>query len=74
LDEAIEIIKKIWTQKIASYNGKYYKLDDANLYLKPSNNIPIFIAAHGKKSAFLADLRPLSEYVRRFVAFFFMWY
>jgi hypothetical protein len=31
------------------------------------------MAKKQKKSAFLADFRPLSEYVRRFVAFFFMW-
>ncbi len=31
------------------------------------------IAKKQKKSAFLADFRPLSEYARKFVAFFFMW-
>jgi len=31
------------------------------------------MAKKQKKSAFLADFEPLSEYVRRFAAFFFMW-
>ena len=31
----IKIIKKLWTEPFASYNGKYYKIQEAPLWPKP---------------------------------------
>jgi alkanesulfonate monooxygenase SsuD/methylene tetrahydromethanopterin reductase-like flavin-dependent oxidoreductase (luciferase family) len=33
--EAIEVIKKLWTEDRSSYNGKYFKLKDAPFWPKP---------------------------------------
>jgi len=35
LRESIEIIKKLWTEKCVSYDGKYFQLKDARLEPKP---------------------------------------
>lgn len=35
LVEAIQVIKKLWTEKRANFSGKYYTLDDAVSYPKP---------------------------------------
>ena len=55
LTEAVEIIKKLWTsQGFFDYDGRYYKLRNAFLYLKPVSRIPILISARGPRTAKLA--------------------
>jgi coenzyme F420-dependent glucose-6-phosphate dehydrogenase len=48
--ESVDIIKLLWKSTFVNYSGSYYKLKDANLYLKPGR-IPIYIAASGKTIA-----------------------
>lgn len=54
LKEAIELIKKLWSEKWVDFNGKYYWVKDSNLYTKPAKPIPLYIAAMGPESARLA--------------------
>jgi len=55
LQEAIEIMRKLWTSEdYFNYEGRYYKLRDVFLYAKPKKKIPIVISAFGEKSAELA--------------------
>ncbi|MFW9978458.1 MAG: LLM class flavin-dependent oxidoreductase [Candidatus Thorarchaeota archaeon] len=53
LREALDIIKKVWnTHEPFSYDGKYWKLKDAVMSLRPAvqdTPPPIWIAAHGPK-------------------------
>lgn len=35
LEESIQIIKKLWTQKIANFRGKYYSINNAICFPKP---------------------------------------
>src|SRR5215470_5385148 len=51
LDEATEIIKKLWTEKQASFKGKYYKIKDAYCEPKPLQKPwpPILIGGAGEK-------------------------
>lgn len=51
LNEAVEIIKKLWTQKQSSYNGIYYKLKDVICEPKPIQkpHPPIIIGGSGEK-------------------------
>jgi phthiodiolone/phenolphthiodiolone dimycocerosates ketoreductase len=53
LREALEIIQLVWsTHKPFSYDGKYWKLKDAVMSLRPAikdRPPPIWIAAHGPK-------------------------
>jgi alkanesulfonate monooxygenase SsuD/methylene tetrahydromethanopterin reductase-like flavin-dependent oxidoreductase (luciferase family) len=35
LQESIQIIKKLWTQKLANFRGKYYSVNDAICFPKP---------------------------------------
>ena len=51
LKEAVDIIKKLWTEEWIDYNGKYYTLKDSNLYTKPQKAIPLYIAAMGPQTA-----------------------
>jgi len=54
LEEAVVVIKKLWTEKFVSFEGKYYQLRKANLYTKPRNPIKIYVAAVGTSVAILA--------------------
>ena len=54
LEEALKIIRGLWEGQTLGFKGKYYTLKKARLYAKPSNKIPIYIAASGAKSAELA--------------------
>jgi len=47
LEEAIKIMKLLWSGSFVNFRGKYYKLHKANLYTKPSSPVPIYVAAFG---------------------------
>src|SRR5215467_1502760 len=49
LIEAVEIIKKLWEGGFVDYQGEYYHLKGANLYMKAS--IPVVMSALGPKMA-----------------------
>jgi coenzyme F420-dependent glucose-6-phosphate dehydrogenase len=54
LKEAIHLIKKLWTEDWVTFRGEYYWVKDSNLYTKPKNPIPLYIAGLGPQSARLA--------------------
>jgi F420-dependent oxidoreductase-like protein len=51
LNEAVEIIKKMWTEEKASYNGKHYTIKDSVCEPKPVQkpHLPITIGGGGEK-------------------------
>ncbi len=51
LKESIEIIKKLWTEKKASYNGKHYRIKEAVCMPKPLQkpHPPITVGGSGEK-------------------------
>ena len=54
LEEAIQVMKLLWSREIVSFKGKYFRLRKANLYTKPASPPPIFVAASGKTAARIA--------------------
>ena len=54
LEEAIEVIRKLWTGELVSHKGSFYRLRKAKLYTPPKQKIPIYVAASGPKAAELA--------------------
>jgi alkanesulfonate monooxygenase SsuD/methylene tetrahydromethanopterin reductase-like flavin-dependent oxidoreductase (luciferase family) len=54
LREAITVIRGLWTGEWVTFKGEYYTLDEARLYDKPANPIPIYVAASGPKTARMA--------------------
>jgi F420-dependent oxidoreductase-like protein len=51
LKEAVEIVKKLWTEKVASYSGKHYTIKEASCEPKPLQkpHPPITIGGGGEK-------------------------
>jgi len=72
LRETVEIIKRLWTEDIVTYEGKFWSLRAATLYTKPKGKIPILIAAHGPKTAVFAgehadivDVEPIEDKLKK---------
>ena len=51
LEEAVQIIKSLWTEEVTNFEGKYYTLKDAYSYPKPVQKPypPILIGGSGEK-------------------------
>jgi coenzyme F420-dependent glucose-6-phosphate dehydrogenase len=54
LREAIELIRRLWSQERVSFEGRYYRTHRATVYDRPEQPLPILIAAAGPKAAELA--------------------
>jgi G6PDH family F420-dependent oxidoreductase len=54
LEEAIEVIRKLWTGEAINHNGEHYRVRHARLYTRPSHPPPILVSGFGPKSVDLA--------------------
>ncbi|MCH8337085.1 MAG: glucose-6-phosphate dehydrogenase (coenzyme-F420) [Proteobacteria bacterium] len=54
LREAIELMRRLWTEERVSFEGEYYKTANATIYDRPDEPVPIYIAAAGPTASRLA--------------------
>jgi len=54
LAEAIELIRRLWTDERVTFVGDYYRTDRATIYDRPGEPVPIYVAASGPLAARLA--------------------
>jgi G6PDH family F420-dependent oxidoreductase len=54
LEEAVGIIRMLWTGGTHSFSGEYFTVENARIYTLPEEPPPIVVAASGPKSAALA--------------------
>jgi coenzyme F420-dependent glucose-6-phosphate dehydrogenase len=74
LEEAIEVIRKLWRGKLTSHRGRHYTVENARLYSLPEDLPPLLVAVAGKRSVDLAirggdgiiGTAPTAESVERF--------
>ncbi len=52
--EAIELIRTLWTQERVTFEGDYYRVENATIYDRPEQPVPIYVAASGPLAAKLA--------------------
>ncbi len=45
--EAVDLIKRLWTEERLSYHGTFYQTENATIYDRPAQPVPIYIAAAG---------------------------
>ncbi len=51
LREAIELIRRLWTEDFVTFEGDYYRTRNATIYDKPEQPLPIYISAGGPVAA-----------------------
>lgn len=54
LEEAVQVIRELWTGKLVSHFGTHYTVDTARLYSVPDQPPPILMSGFGEKSIQLA--------------------
>jgi coenzyme F420-dependent glucose-6-phosphate dehydrogenase len=54
LKESVVLMNRLWREERVSFEGQYYKTENATIYDRPENPVPIYIAAAGPTAATLA--------------------
>ena len=47
LREAVELIRRLWTEDRVTFEGEYYRTKNATIYDRPDEPVPIYVAASG---------------------------
>ena len=47
LREAVAFIRRLWTEQHVTFEGTYYRTQDATIYDRPATPVPIYVAAAG---------------------------
>lgn len=55
--EAIELIRKLWSEERVSFHGQFYRTENATIYDRPEHPVPLYIAGAGPFIAKLAGLK-----------------
>jgi G6PDH family F420-dependent oxidoreductase len=54
LEEAIDIMRNLWSGNVVSHRGRHYTVDTARIYSLPDEPPPIYMSAFGPKALALA--------------------
>ncbi|HZT45977.1 MAG TPA: glucose-6-phosphate dehydrogenase (coenzyme-F420) [Gaiellaceae bacterium] len=54
LAEAIDLMRRLWTDERVSFEGEYYRTRNATIYDRPDEPVPVYVAASGPLAAKLA--------------------
>jgi G6PDH family F420-dependent oxidoreductase len=76
LEEAITVLRKLWTGLLVNHHGKYYTVEQARLYTVPDRPVPGYMSGFGPRATDLAarisdgfvSVKPDAEAVTRFHA------
>ncbi|EFH80988.1 glucose-6-phosphate dehydrogenase (coenzyme-F420) [Ktedonobacter racemifer] len=51
LRESVELIRRLWSEELVTFEGEHYRTRNATIYDKPDQPIPIYISAGGPVAA-----------------------
>jgi G6PDH family F420-dependent oxidoreductase len=54
LEEAVEVMRKLWTGEVITHRGQYYTVDTARIYTLPDQPPAIYMSGFGPKAAEVA--------------------
>ncbi len=54
LRESLELIRRLWTEELVTFEGEYYKTNTVTIYDRPEQPVPIYVGAGGAVAARLA--------------------
>lgn len=50
LEEAVDLMRELWTGATVTRQGKHYSVDTARLYTLPEQPVPVYVSAFGPKA------------------------
>jgi G6PDH family F420-dependent oxidoreductase len=76
LEEAVEVIRKLWTGEQVDHQGTYYTVENARIYSLPERPPPILISGFGEKAVGVAarigdgfvNVAPSADAVQQYVS------
>ncbi len=74
LEEAIDVMRRLWTGDFVTHHGRYYTVENARIYSMPDETPPVLMSGFGPESTDLAarmgdgyvNTSPTSELVQRY--------
>ncbi len=54
LEEAVELMRRLWTGEVVTTQGEHYDIDTARIYTLPDEPPPVYVSAFGPKALDLA--------------------
>jgi coenzyme F420-dependent glucose-6-phosphate dehydrogenase len=54
LKEACQLMRRLWTEERVTFEGDYFRTENATIYDRPEGGVPLYIAASGPAAARLA--------------------
>ena len=54
LEEAIEVMRKLWTGEVVTHQGRYHTVHNARIFSLPDEEIPVLISGFGPEATELA--------------------
>jgi len=54
LEEAIEVMRRLWTGEVVSHRGRHYRVENARIFTRPAEPPPILVSGFGPKAIELA--------------------
>jgi G6PDH family F420-dependent oxidoreductase len=54
LEEAVEVMRTLWTGEVVRHRGTHYSVDTARLYTLPQQGVPVLVSGFGPKATELA--------------------
>ncbi len=50
LEEAVELMRRLWSGEVVTVRGEYYDIDTARVYTLPDEPVPVYVSAFGPKA------------------------
>jgi G6PDH family F420-dependent oxidoreductase len=54
LEEAVEVMRELWTGEFVNHRGRHYTVDNARIYTLPDSPPPVYVSAFGPKAVDVA--------------------
>jgi G6PDH family F420-dependent oxidoreductase len=54
LEEAVEVMRQLWTGEVVRHQGRHYTVDTARIYTLPTQGVPVLVSGFGEKATELA--------------------
>jgi G6PDH family F420-dependent oxidoreductase len=54
LEEAVHVMRRLWTGEVVDHRGTHYRVEHARLYTRPESPPPVYVSGFGPRSVELA--------------------